>query len=168
MTGPDHASTGVATISTMAWTNVASADAKRSLTLMGRVTGWRSSEPTFQESIDVAAGWIDRARRAGTLPTELLDLASSTLDDARSHVGELERLANQVARDANETGTLDLSRLAQLEQMVDTLAAWSTGLRSMFDAQRSEDAAAIARLRTAVATRSSGGGLEFIVAQLSS
>ncbi|MCW2960188.1 MAG: hypothetical protein JWM90_575 [Thermoleophilia bacterium] len=162
----DHASTGVATISTMAWTNVASADAKRSLTLMGRVTGWRSSEPSFQESVDVAAGWIDRARRAGKLPAELLDLAGSTLQDARSHVGELERLATQVARDANETGTLDHSRLAQLEHMADTLAAWSTGLRSVLDTERGDDSGAIVRLRAAVATRTSGGGLELLVAKL--
>lgn len=162
-----HASHGAGALGApraLAW-----GDARSSIRLFGSCAGVRGGTALLEDPgdpISAARAWLADPARRGVLTPELRHVASQCIDVAASHLRELDLLAGELAREANETGAIDPLRLDRLDVMASLLRAWADRMRLALDPGTGTDPQELeTRLRVAVESARTNG-LPALVAAL--
>lgn len=173
MPRPTHASIGAwalgPTPPALAW-----GDAFRSIELVGDTTMARSRAEIDaaartvlrEDPISAARRWLAEPARRSTLPERLLEQAERSLAIAEEHLRELDLLAGQVAREANETGVIDGLRLERVDAMAEVMSTYAQRLRTLLEPATASQGHAEERLAAGLDAARAGGGLSALVAAL--
>lgn len=168
-----HASIGAWTLASQppaqAW-----GDAFRSIELVGSSTlaGIETSAaapdeqpPALEHPIEAARAWLNDPARGEALPKRLRERAEETLTVAEAHLRELDLIAGELAREANESGELDPVRLARIDGMASVMRRYAQRMRELLDPESVEPERVERTLDTAL-DAARGGGLPALVAAL--
>lgn len=146
----DDATTSIRTLGRGRRRLGASLDARTSIELVSRNAEEAATLPAGTNPVTAARRWI--ASSHPNLPTEIVARADRALDVAERYFLELDALAAVVAEDSNRAGrTPDPVRLSQVDVMTQTVARFSTELRSLLDTSSTDPAATTSRLDAALA-----------------
>ena len=165
---PTHASIGASTLGpsapAQAW-----GDAFRSIELVGTTTAAMAddeapSEPV-PDPIEAARAWLSDPSRRRRLGESVVECAEETLEVASMHLRELDMLAGEVAREANESGVLDPMRLERVDLMAAVMRAYAQRMRDLLEPEQVAVEDAEQRLRTGL-DAARDGGLAALVAAL--
>lgn len=162
MQHPMHASHGAGALGT--YGAVATGDARRSIMLFGSTTASTTLDGPAHPGDPVAAAraWLAEPQRRSALGDELVHRAEESISYAQLHLRELDLLAGELAREANETGNVDPLRLHRLDAMSSLLRAWAERMRAVLDPDRSSPTDARERLDAALAAARQGGLAGFV------
>lgn len=145
-------------------------DAFRSIELVGTTTllgrpEEAEEEPDFGDPIEAARAWLADPARRRQLSDDLVRCAEASLEIASVHLRELDLLAGQLAREANESGILDPLRLERVDLMAGVMRAYAERMRALLDHERCTTDEAERRMRCAL-DAARDGGLQALVAAL--
>lgn len=159
MQRPTHASIGASSLGptppAQAW-----GDAFRSIELVGSSTHEREStvEPVgLDEPIEAARAWLAEPDRRDRLGKTIIACAEESLVIASDHLRELDLLAGQVAREANDSGAIDPLRLERVDLMASVMRAYAKRMRSLLDPAAGDIADTERRLRAGLQAARAGG-----------
>jgi hypothetical protein len=158
-----HAALGAWTLGptppTQAW-----GDAFRSIELVGSSTVLDEPRGPVEDPIMAARAWLDDPARVEVLPNDVLVRAHASLDVAAVHLHELDMLAGDVARDANDGQVVDPLRLQQVDAMAEQLRVYAERLRELLDPETFRAEHAITHLQRGLDSAAVGGLPAFVAA----
>jgi len=117
------------------------------------------------DPIEAARAWLCDTSRTAHLPPELIEQARASIAVAFTHFREMDLLAGQLASDANETGTIDETRIGRINHMAEVLRSYSDSLRDLMDTAVEDPERATKQLSSGMRAASEGG-LTALVAAL--
>jgi hypothetical protein len=145
-------------------------DAFRSLELMEASTSSDTAAGELAERddpLEAARTWLMDPEHSRSVPEDVRDRAVESLDVAAVHLHQLDVLAGEVAREANDAGDVDPLRLDQVDAMAALVRTYSEKLRELLDPATLEAEHASERLDRGLDAARNGGGLGALVAALS-